>query len=231
MANRRAGRSAGAGTRRTASSSAPSASAGATHGAGMTSTTRGPAAVAPMYRKPEAPPTGARNLSSTASAPAPARSAPAATQPQAQQVQPQAQQVQPQAQQVQQPQPGLVQQPAATQAPVPATGGGSMMGGFMANVASTAAGVVAGRAIDRAFFGGGSSSAPAEPATPAPQQPLPSTDAGYNATPAQGSCGFELAEFQKCLGANNNDGSLCQWNYDQLLNCQKMASENGRQYA
>jgi len=120
---------------------------------------------------------------------------------------------------------------------------GSMMGNFAANVASTATGVVVGRAIDRTFFGGGSggggadAEAPAEggaAAASAPENASPeyAPNGMYTApaqsAPAAGACTFELENFRKCLEDNNNDYATCQWNFDALTQCQNAAAENAK---
>lgn len=95
----------------------------------------------------------------------------------------------------------------------------------MANVASTGLGVMAGRAMDRAFFGGGSAPAPEHapeaesPAAPyefAPDEQLPDT-----------VCAREISEFKKCIERNGSDISACQWNIDILAACQRQQEELG----
>uniref|UniRef100_A0A7S1ERF7 CHCH domain-containing protein n=1 Tax=Timspurckia oligopyrenoides TaxID=708627 RepID=A0A7S1ERF7_9RHOD len=161
-------------------------------------------AKAPAYQKPSSTPTPSKQAS------APSTNAPATTTPNA---------------------PTPMAAPAAG-VPAPASGGGSMLGNFAANVASTATGVVVGRAIDRTFFGGGNH-APAEEQSAAPSE---------NYTPAQsmmdsqntatesigGACSFELDNFRQCLKDNNNDTVACQFNYDMLTECQKNASANSQ---
>ncbi|KAI0563031.1 hypothetical protein FGB62_47g016 [Gracilaria domingensis] len=117
---------------------------------------------------------------------------------------------------------------AAAPPPVPAQPAqqGSAMGGFMASVASTGLGVMAGRAMDRALFGG-SGSAPepvAEPmsaASPAPyeysaEEQLPET-----------VCAREVLEFKKCMERSGSDVAACQWNIDVLAACQRQQQELG----
>ncbi|CAN8073181.1 unnamed protein product [Agarophyton chilense] len=103
---------------------------------------------------------------------------------------------------------------------------GSAMGGFMANVASTGLGVMAGRAMDRTFFGGsGSASEPisepinaVDPASSeySTEEPLPDT-----------VCAREMLEFKKCMERNGSDIGACQWNIDILSACQRQQQDLG----
>ena len=96
----------------------------------------------------------------------------------------------------------------------------------MANVASTGLGVMAGRAMDRAIFGGSASAAPeAEPA------------AAYDDTHTAGElaaedlsdsvCQREIMEFRKCMQANGSNVAACQWNIDILAACQRQQEAVG----
>lgn len=100
---------------------------------------------------------------------------------------------------------------------------GSAMGGFMANVASTGMGVMAGRAMDRAFFGGGNREAPVE-----------GDEAGAEEYYAagiedgeidQGVCSREILEFKKCLERTGTDMTECKWNLDILTACQQQQQQ------
>lgn len=97
----------------------------------------------------------------------------------------------------------------------------------MANVASTGMGVMAGRAMDRAFFGGGSSS---------PQEyegedvaPTYESSEGYSVQPGEmieeNVCAREAMEFKKCMERSSNSVSACQWNIDILAACQRQQQE------
>ena len=111
-------------------------------------------------------------------------------------------------------------------APPPATAQakpqqGSAMGGFMANVASTGLGVMAGRAMDRAFFGGSGESAPPAEAV-ATDQPYEYADESVPET----VCAREAMEFQKCMQRTSSNVTECQWNIDILAACQRQHQEN-----
>ncbi len=96
----------------------------------------------------------------------------------------------------------------------------------MANVASTAAGVAAGRAIDRAFFGGGGGAAPA----PAEGEYAAAPIDDYGTTDTQideGVCAREIFEFKKCLERTGSDITACQWNMDILTQCQQQQASAG----
>lgn len=93
----------------------------------------------------------------------------------------------------------------------------------MANIASTGLGVMAGRAMDRAFFGGASS---------APQEyesdnaaPTYESSEGYSVQPTElieeSVCAREAMEFKKCMERSSNSVSACQWNIDVLAACQQ----------
>lgn len=95
----------------------------------------------------------------------------------------------------------------------------------MANVASTGLGVMAGRAMDRAFFGGGGAEGHPE-TVPADDgsavDPYATETFSYEAEEVDPSvCAREVLEFKKCLQRTNTDMQACQWNYDVLLACQK----------
>lgn len=106
---------------------------------------------------------------------------------------------------------------------------GSAMGGFMSNVASTGLGVMAGRALDRTFFGGGSGGG-SEPA-PAEGSEYEMAPDAYGAdsfeAPDEAVCAREVLEFKKCLQRTGTDMQACQWNYDILLACQKNQAQTG----
>lgn len=103
------------------------------------------------------------------------------------------------------------------------------MGGFMANVASTGLGVMAGRAMDRAFFGGGSSAAPEQGAEALP--PAMDDAQGYDSSPAEmieeSVCAREALEFKKCMERNSSNVAACQWNIDILAACQQQQQQLG----
>lgn len=99
----------------------------------------------------------------------------------------------------------------------------------MSNIASTGLGVMAGRAMDRTFFGGGSS---------APQEyegenvaPTYESSEGYSVQPAEmieeSVCTREAMEFKKCMERNTNSVSACQWNIDILAACQQQQQQLG----
>lgn len=97
----------------------------------------------------------------------------------------------------------------------------------MSNIASTGLGVMAGRALDRTFFGGGSAApAPEEIGTDAPQSfdaPSP-----YSAAPEEFSdsvCAREALEFKKCMDRTQSDVASCQWNIDILAACQRQQQD------
>lgn len=116
-------------------------------------------------------------------------------------------------------------------APPPATatpGQPSAMGGFMANVASTGLGVMAGRAMDRAFFGGGGGSQPIDEAPPA-EAPDSSYSSEYMLNGDEISpsvCAQEALEFKKCMEKNSSDLSSCKWNLDILAACQQQQEQS-----
>lgn len=92
----------------------------------------------------------------------------------------------------------------------------------MSNVASTGLGVMAGRAMDRAFFGGGDR---------APQE----VPEGYDEQQQQQQqeyvepsvCAREVEEFKKCLERTGTDMQACKWNLDILTACQQQYQQNG----
>lgn len=125
-------------------------------------------------------------------------------------------------------------QPAQAQkqqnAPPPATaaaGQPSPMGGFMANVASTGLGVMAGRAMDRAFFGGSGSAAEAAEHDAAPTDSA-SYSSEYSLQPDEitpSICAREALEFKKCMEENASSIGACQWNLNILAACQQREQE------
>lgn len=115
-------------------------------------------------------------------------------------------------------------QKQANNAPAPAAAQSSPMGGFMANVASTGLGVMAGRAMDRTFFGGGNA--------PAPEEELPPQDSNnefaVNSDEIPPSvCAREAIEFKKCMDRTASDVTACQWNLDILAACQQQEKQTG----
>lgn len=95
----------------------------------------------------------------------------------------------------------------------------------MANVASTGLGVMAGRAMDRAFFGGGS-------AAPAEELPPQHSTDSYDSWEAKDQipesiCSREALEFKKCMERTSSDVASCQWNLDILAACQRQSHETG----
>lgn len=87
---------------------------------------------------------------------------------------------------------------------------------------------MAGRAMDRAFFGGGGSSA-----EPAEQEAPPTEDYTARAndytlqsddvTPS--ICAREALEFKKCMEENSSSIGACQWNLNILAACQQREQE------
>ncbi|KAF9180016.1 Coiled-coil-helix-coiled-coil-helix domain-containing protein 2 [Haplosporangium sp. Z 767] len=119
-------------------------------------------------------------------------------------------------------------QPTAMAQPAP------QQPGMFAQMATTAAGVAVGSAVGHTigagitsmFGGSGSSEAAPEPqqqqSVPQYQQPM------YNAAvPASAavSCETDAKAFTKCLEANGNDMSACQWYLEQLKACQSMSAQ------
>lgn len=100
----------------------------------------------------------------------------------------------------------------------------------MANVASTGLGVAAGRAIDRAIFGGGSGAAP--PPEELDGQSAPAYGgsefaAGPDNHVEESVCAREALEFKKCMERNSSDVAACQWNIDILAACQQQQAQLG----
>lgn len=102
----------------------------------------------------------------------------------------------------------------------------------MANVASTGLGVMAGRAMDRTFFGGSSSAAPAE----GDSEAAPAQYEEYQVAADQGLadpslsdsvCAREVMEFKKCMERTSSDVTACQWNIDILAACQRQQQDLG----
>ncbi|KAJ3043025.1 hypothetical protein HDV00_005932 [Rhizophlyctis rosea] len=97
--------------------------------------------------------------------------------------------------------------------------------GLFAQMATTAAGVAVGSAVGHTLgagltgmFGGGSSHAPAPAESAAPQvqqyqQPQQQEQFG-------GACEPDQKAFLRCLDANQNDISACQFYLDMLKQCQ-----------
>lgn len=98
----------------------------------------------------------------------------------------------------------------------------------MANVASTGLGVMAGRAMDRTFFGGGS--APPAEAAPVDEAPADySSEYAIRDSPevSQSVCAREALEFKKCMERTSSDVASCQWNLDILAACQQQQQQTG----
>lgn len=98
----------------------------------------------------------------------------------------------------------------------------------MANVASTGLGVMAGRAMDRTFFGGGSQP-PAEelPQEGAAPQAFDSEFAAPSEEITPSVCAREALEFKKCMERTGSDVASCQWNLDILAACQQQQPQSG----
>lgn len=99
----------------------------------------------------------------------------------------------------------------------------------MANVASTGLGVMAGRAMDRALFGGGAA-APAPEEVPADgTQAFDAAPSPYSVAPEEqlsdSTCAREALEFKKCMERSQSDIGACQWNIDILAACQRRQQE------
>lgn len=92
-------------------------------------------------------------------------------------------------------------------------------------------GVMAGRALDRAFFGSGG--APAADAIEGDGSP----DQGYygmqeqDAQIEQGVCAREVLEFQKCLERTGTNMDACKWNMDLLTACQRQFEDGNQGFA
>lgn len=115
--------------------------------------------------------------------------------------------------------------PPPAQAAPPQSGA---MGGFMANVASTGLGVMAGRAMDRAFFGGGSAQAAPEDLPPQEyQEPSYNEYAANDQEISPSVCAREALEFKKCMEKTSSDVAGCQWNFDVLAACQQQQQQTG----
>ncbi|KAF8944704.1 hypothetical protein BGZ47_003894 [Haplosporangium gracile] len=124
-------------------------------------------------------------------------------------------------------------QPSAMAHPAP------QQPGMFAQMATTAAGVAVGSAVGHtlgagitSMFGGSGSSESAPEAQQqqqqAPQyqqyqQPMYHNAAVPASTAA--SCETDAKAFTKCLEANGNDMSVCQWYLEQLKACQSMSAQ------
>lgn len=98
----------------------------------------------------------------------------------------------------------------------------------MANVASTGLGVMAGRAMDRAFFGGpGGQPAPEEAEQPLESVPSPEFSSLGEEQVSDSVCAREALEFKKCMERTSSDIAACQWNIDILAACQRHQQETG----
>ncbi|KAL8799405.1 MAG: hypothetical protein Q9223_007581 [Gallowayella weberi] len=118
--------------------------------------------------------------------------------------------------------------PPANAQKAPAQTGQQGGSGLFGQMASTAAGVAVGSSIGHAIgglFGGGSSSAAAEP-----QQADNGVANQANATGYQNdgwgarSCETDAKSFTKCLDENGGNMQICGWYLDQLKACQSAAS-------
>lgn len=106
----------------------------------------------------------------------------------------------------------------------------SMMGNMMANIASTAVGVTAGRALDRAIFGGGSSNNAAAPVEEEAVPPSYGDEYSLNSNAEEipaSVCAREALEFKKCMDRTASDVQACQWNLDILAACQQQERQTG----
>lgn len=99
----------------------------------------------------------------------------------------------------------------------------------MSNVASTGLGVMAGRALDRTFFGGSGAAA-----APAGEAPAPVPEGSYEFAAAEGAepvpdsvCAREALEFKKCMQRTGSNVGECQWNFDLLSSCQRQQHDLG----
>ncbi|GLI77161.1 hypothetical protein PoHVEF18_005446 [Penicillium ochrochloron] len=116
--------------------------------------------------------------------------------------------------------------PMQQAAPVQSSGGG-----FLSQVASTAAGVAAGHVAATGItnaLGWGSSShaAPAEQAAPAQNQAMDNGLWSGNATQQSWenpACETDIRNFRRCMDENKGDMSICGWYMDQLKACQAAA--------
>ncbi|KAF3390624.1 Mitochondrial intermembrane space cysteine motif-containing protein MIX17 [Penicillium rolfsii] len=118
--------------------------------------------------------------------------------------------------------------PMQQAAPVQSSGGG-----FLSQVASTAAGVAAGHVAATGItnaLGWGSSShaAPAEAqqAAPAQNQAMDNGLWAGNATQQSWenpACETDIRNFRRCMDENKGDMSICGWYMDQLKACQAAA--------
>jgi len=95
-----------------------------------------------------------------------------------------------------------------------------MMGGIMANVASTTAGVLGAHAIMGAVSSLTSSGEK--------EKDAPAASVAAAAAPRSGSmmspCQSQMQSFMRCLESNNQDISMCQWASDALSSCKKSAA-------
>ncbi|KAF9298182.1 hypothetical protein BGZ88_007665 [Linnemannia elongata] len=111
-------------------------------------------------------------------------------------------------------------QPSAMAHPAP------QQPGMFAQMATTAAGVAVGSAVGHTI-GAGITSAPEaqqqQQQAPQYQQPMYHNAAVPASTAA--SCETDAKAFTKCLEANGNDMSACQWYLEQLKACQSMSAQ------
>ena len=81
-------------------------------------------------------------------------------------------------------------------------------------------GVAVGSSIGHAiggFFGGGSSSAPAETQAVDNSAATQSNDTGYQSSWGARSCEIDAKAFTKCLDDNQGNMQICSWYLDQLV--------------
>jgi hypothetical protein len=98
-------------------------------------------------------------------------------------------------------------------------------------VATTAAGVAVGSAVGHTmaagvsslFSGSGSSEEQHQPQQQQQYQ-QPPQQVYQQQQPGAVSCEADAQAFTKCLQANNNDVTACQWYLDSLKACQQMAA-------
>ncbi|ORY02445.1 hypothetical protein BCR34DRAFT_605552 [Clohesyomyces aquaticus] len=125
------------------------------------------------------------------------------------------------------------QQPHAPQAQQAPPAQASQGPGLFGQMASTAAGVAVGSSIGHAiggFFGGGSSSAPADNQSAqatefsAQHQPAAADATAYSSSSA-GPCANDVQTFRKCMDDNQGSLTICGWYLDQLKACQSAAGQ------
>lgn len=130
----------------------------------------------------------------------------------------------------QQPAKAVAPQPTGQVAPQPTMAAPSAAGGFMANVASTAAGVAIGSTVGHALTGalmGGNHNeqqpVAVEPQSAQPQQQQPMSNQ------QQDPCKFELEQFLACAQSQSSDLALCD-GFNQVLRECKTRYGDARMY-